>query len=897
MSCVVPGYSHRRCILVLLLVLTSANGWSQPADRVNGTFADGLSLELAMEDPDWFSREPENPLWSHDSKRIYFQRKQAGTEIREWFRIVIPDEIFNRSDSSKIKIPAVRRVPLRDQSQQLPLNGDWNDDHTYLVGSRNGDLFLYNKENSEQTQLTRTTANESRAQFMKNGRQIQFFRDGVLLLRDLDSGLETEPAIVRFDDQPDDEASEPKKPTDRNATDKNAQAEKAAATGRTSGSFVEEQEAALFDYLRKQAAALEQTKSLQKQLSLANPLDVDEPFYLGRKRQLVSQTLSRDGRWLAIVTKEAGASRSSRRDKMLEWIRKDGYLESRDVRALVGDEKEGPEELVVIDLRKRHIHWVPLDGLPDVSIDRLAFLKQPSQGSTTGQTDSELDKSKAADNSKPRDLTIRSVDFSNDSKHLLFQCFSADNKDRWILCQPTARLANPESLKVLHHRYDPAWINWTESTVEWLGRKPIVYFLSEATGYLHLHVADAGTGKVRQLTTGNFEVTDPVVTPEADRVFVTINKTHPGEYELAVVDIKSGELKQCTSLGGVNSFQLSPEYNRAVVVHSEALAPPELILVDLNQNAAADSAIQSDMPADKAANHIQLTKFSTTQFRKIKWTPPHFETVPSRTGSEIFSRLYLPEDVPASIVKHSKMPATESAKKRPAVVFIHGAGYLQNAHKGWSGYFREFMFHTILTRLGYVVLDMDYRASKGYGRNWRTAIYRQMGTPELEDLQDGVKWLSEHHNVDPDRIGVYGGSYGGFMTLMALFRDPDLFACGAALRPVTDWAHYNHGYTSNILNTPNEDPEAYKNSSPIYFADGLQNPLLICHGMVDDNVFFKDTVRLAQRLIELKKDHWNVAMYPVEPHGFRQPSSWLDEYRRILRLFETNLHVSKPTVP
>jgi dipeptidyl aminopeptidase/acylaminoacyl peptidase len=214
---------------------------------------------------------------------------------------------------------------------------------------------------------------------------------------------------------------------------------------------------------------------------------------------------------------------------------------------------------------------------------------------------------------------------------------------------------------------------------------------------------------------------------------------------------------------------------------------------------------------------------------------------------------------------------------------------MQNSHKGWSNYFREFMFHTLLTQHGYVVLDMDYRASAGYGRDWRTAIYRQMGTPELEDLKDGVHWITENKNVDPKRIGVYGGSYGGFLTFMALFREPDLFACGASLRPVTDWAHYNNGYTSRILNTPTIDPEAYEGSSPIEFADGLTKPLLIAHGMQDDNVFFQDTVRLVQRLIELKKENWEVAIYPIEPHGFREPTSWLDEYRRIFKLFEEHL--------
>ena len=121
------------------------------------------------------------------------------------------------------------------------------------------------------------------------------------------------------------------------------------------------------------------------------------------------------------------------------------------------------------------------------------------------------------------------------------------------------------------------------------------------------------------------------------------------------------------------------------------------------------------------------------------------------------------------------MLKVKSVKNVKPVIFNHGAGYLQNSHMGWSGYFREFMFHSLLASEGYVVMDMDYRASKGYGRDWRTAIYRQMGKPEIEDLADGVKWMAEHANVDTNAVGTYGGSYGGFMTFMALFTQPDLF--------------------------------------------------------------------------------------------------------------------------
>ena len=115
-----------------------------------------------------------------------------------------------------------------------------------------------------------------------------------------------------------------------------------------------------------------------------------------------------------------------------------------------------------------------------------------------------------------------------------------------------------------------------------------------------------------------------------------------------------------------------------------------------------------------------------------------------------------------------------------------------------------------------------------------------------------------------------------------------------ALRPVTDWAHYNHGYTSNILNVPLNDMEAYRQSSPIYFAEGLKGQLLILHGMVDTNVFFQDSVRLVQRLIELRKETWSISPYPVENHGFTEETSWADEYKRILKLFEQNLRGQGP---
>jgi dipeptidyl aminopeptidase/acylaminoacyl peptidase len=272
----------------------------------------------------------------------------------------------------------------------------------------------------------------------------------------------------------------------------------------------------------------------------------------------------------------------------------------------------------------------------------------------------------------------------------------------------------------------------------------------------------------------------------------------------------------------------------------------------------------------------QLTTSPTAAWLAMNWIKPEIVTIPASDGIQVPARIYRPKDMRAS-------------PNGAAVIFVHGAGYLHNVHNYWSTYSREYMFNQLLASKGYVVLDVDYRASAGYGRDWRTAIYRWMGGRDLQDQVDASKWLTRTYGIPASRIGMYGGSYGGFMTLMALFTAQDYFGAGAALRSVTDWAHYNEGYTSAILNRPQDDTLAYRRSSPIYFASGLRSPLLMAHGMVDQNVQYQDIVRLEQRLIELGKKDWTLASYPVEDHGFVRPSSWTDEYTRIFDLFERTI--------
>ena len=447
--------------------------------------------------------------------------------------------------------------------------------------------------------------------------------------------------------------------------------------------------------------------------------------------------------------------------------------------------------------------------------------------------------------------------WSEDGTRAVVNGRSADNKDRWIFAlDPAAAKAT-----VLANIHDDAWVGGPQGTTNilgWMKNDREVYFVSEKTGYAHLYAVAFTGGEPRALTSGNWEVLNVRQSVDKSKFWLVANAEGPADQYVYEMPGDGGPLVRISKAPGKHTAVPSPDEKWIADIYSYTNKPPELY-------------VQEDRPLQDLT---RLTTSPNPEFNQYPWQDPPIVMVPARDGVQVPAHLFKPANYP---------------KGGPAVIFVHGSGYLQNVDHKWSTYFREYMFHHILEERGFLVLDVDYRGSAGYGRDWRTAVYRHMGGKDLDDIVDAAKFAVARYGADPKKIGLYGGSYGGFITLMAMFTAPDTFAAGAALRPVSDWANYNHGYTSDILNTPQDDPEAYRKSSPIYFAEGLKGALLICHGMVDTNVEFQDTVRLIQRLIELHKENWSVAPYPVEDHSFVQPSSWADEYKRILKLFEANL--------
>lgn len=604
--------------------------------------------------------------------------------------------------------------------------------------------------------------------------------------------------------------------------------------------WLKQQQEDLFDVLRGRSA---QREAQQAQRQLLQP-DRLEPIYLGKKR-LWNLTPGPQARFVAITLFSPADAQGTR---VPNYVSDDGYIEDLNARSKVGS-PQNQFEFGIFDRKRDTFYLVDRSQLPGI-YDKPAFLKDYHKG----------DEPYVDTFAQPRPVNFAPPVFSESGKAIMV-VRSQDNKDRWIT------LLDPETgqLSTIDHQRDDAWIagpgigwSFAGGTLGWLNDQRTIYFQSEETGYSHLYTYDTEKDTKRALTKGAFEVLSASLSRDGRTFYIRANAAGPQEQHFYHLPVGGGDLQKITGKPGNYEVDISPDEAHLAIRYSYSNQPWELFL----------------MKNEKGAQMKQVTSSTTDAFRAYQWRDPDIIHFTARDGAQVPARLYRPENAESG---------------GPAVIFVHGAGYLQNVHKWWSSYYREYMFHNLLVDNGYTVLDMDYRGSAGYGRDWRTGIYRHMGGKDLDDQVDGARHLVEAYGIDPDKIGIYGGSYGGFITLMALFTEPGTFAAGAALRSVTDWAHYNHGYTSNILNTPVQDSVAYARSSPINFAEGLDDPLLILHGMVDTNVQFQDVVRLAQRLIELGKEHWEFAVFPVEGHGFVESTSWTDEYRRIFELFQNTL--------
>jgi dipeptidyl aminopeptidase/acylaminoacyl peptidase len=718
-------------------------------------------------------------------------------------------------------------------------------------------VFLYDKAANQRRQITATTDVESNPHFTRDGKRVYFTRGGNLFVMALDAG-----GLAQMTDIRPAGAAPPGPQTGSGGQFGGAQSggqrqSAAPQRGTESQEILKKEERELLDVVKRRAEKREADEARRKKAERL------KPFNLAPRQTVAGLQLSPDEKYVIASIVETGDG--AKNTVVPNYVTESAYTEEIPSRTKVGD-AQARLRLAVLNLDGGELNWVDhgqrLAPRTETRTEKSAAQAERRDGGQnvkqTTEAQGEPRQAQAAEQARAasdRDVQLQQPLWSDDGTKAVLMARAADNKDRWILALDPAT----GKTRLIAGEHDDAWVDGPGAfTLGWLGDNQHLYFQSERDGYSHLYTVAFDGGEAKALTSGKWEVTAAHLSEDKSKFYLTTSEVHPGERHLYAMDVNGGERLKLTAQPGNNQAFISPDEKTLALIYSYSNKPPEIYL---QENRAGASA-------------VKITNSPAPEFWSYDWADPPIVTFKARDGATLYARLYKPAG---------------AKRGGPAVIFVHGAGYLQNVHRWWSTYYREYMFHHVLMEHGFTVLDVDYRASAGYGRDWRTGIYRHMGGKDLDDQVDAARWLVSEHGVDGRRLGIYGGSYGGFITLMAMFTQPDVFAAGAALRPVTDWAHYNHPYTANILNTPQTDAEAYKQSSPIYFAEGLRGALLICHGMVDTNVHFQDTVRLVERLIELRKENWELAVFPVEDHGFVEPTSWADEYKRIFKLFTRQL--------
>lgn len=464
------------------------------------------------------------------------------------------------------------------------------------------------------------------------------------------------------------------------------------------------------------------------------------------------------------------------------------------------------------------------------------------------------------------------VIWSPDGKTGVAWVGTRDDSDLWLCVIDVASA----TARPIFHDTDDAWMRGFRAgrflgedgaVTAFLPDGKGVSFMSERGGWYHLYTVGLDGGEPRQLTKGAFEVNRPQISKDGKRWFFLSSEGDLEQRQLYTMPIEGGPRTRITSAEGwYDYFQLSPDGSQVALLYGNPTSPRELYV----------------LPAQPGATPRQLTQSTTEEFRGYRWQRPEFVTFPDRSGWTVHASLLRPE---------------RPHPTRPAIIFIHGSGWTQGVTKDFAPYFElnraQFQFYA---DQGYTVMAVDYKASRGYGRESRVSVYKQVGEPETESLVAAADYLVKQHGVNRKRIGIYGHSYGGTLVHYALFTRPGVFAGGVADSGQTDYAQQGQtAFATRLMGgTPVESPEAYHRASPIRFAENFRDRLLMLHGALDQTVPLQQPLLLGQRLMELKKTGWDLAVYPLEGHVPQLEASRLDMERRRFAFFESVLKGSQP---
>jgi len=449
-------------------------------------------------------------------------------------------------------------------------------------------------------------------------------------------------------------------------------------------------------------------------------------------------------------------------------------------------------------------------------------------------------------------IYIPRVDWLPDSRHLAIQRLNRDQNQLDLLL---ADATTGKSSTLLSEK-DPYWINVHDDLRFFKGSRRFLWS-SERSSFRHLYLYDLSGKELAQLTKGDWEVSHVSGVDEANGiVYFTASEKSPTERQLYRVALDGSGFATITKEHGVHTTQLSPDSAFYLDTYSNAMAPP-----------------RQDVYRIDGTRTATLNENKVDELAQYRLSPVEFLTVKSHDGVALNAYIIKP-------------PHFDPGKKYPVIVYTYGGPHAQVVLDVWEG--PTFLWHEMMAQKGYVIFALDNRGSAGRGHAFETPIYHKLGAQELADQRDGVAWLQQQPWVDPSRIGIHGWSYGGHMTLHAMFEAADLFKVGFAGGPVTDWRYYDSIYTERYMGLPDKNPEGYKECSPVTHAAGLKGKLLIAHGTGDDNVHYSNTLDVINDLIGDGK-YVEVIAAPGRGHGVSDPPARKIVWARVMQFFLDNL--------
>lgn len=414
-------------------------------------------------------------------------------------------------------------------------------------------------------------------------------------------------------------------------------------------------------------------------------------------------------------------------------------------------------------------------------------------------------------------------------------------------------------VRTLFTETDSAWVDIDDDLTFVRGGRQLLWS-SERDGWNHLYLMDREGRVVRQLTRGAWEVTGiEAVDERGGWVYFSATEEGPAQRHLYRVRLDGGAVQQLTTEPGTHNVTVAAGSPYFMDVHSRAGVPPVYRL----RRAAGGAEVRTLV--DNAAVRATLEGLGLRM--------PEFTTIPGADGTPLN----------ASIIR----PASwDPSRRHPVLLYVYGGPGSQTVSDAWGG--SRYLWHQLLAQRGYVVVSVDNRGTGARGRDFEKATYLNLGALEAADQIAAARWLAQQPWVDGSRLGIWGWSYGGYMTALTMMTDGSPFKAGIAVAPVTDWGLYDTIYTERFMRTPQENPEGYRRSAPVHRAADLRGNLLLVHGTGDDNVHFQNTIQLANALQAAGKPFTFMA-YPNRNHSISGGRTSLHLYTLMTTWLESNL--------